>query len=273
MCKRVARRMQELDLKRHDQYRETLEANPDEWNVLEAACRITISRFYRDKNVFDTLGHDVLPGLAAGALKENRPVRCWCAGCASGEEAYTLAILWDTAVAPTFPTVNFEIVATDADPHMLSRAKNACFSRGSLKEIPAGWFEEEFTASGDTYCVDPRHRQRVTFLLQDIREEMPQGEFDLILCRNLVFTYFAASLQAKVLRTIKKSLLPDGYLVIGAHEALPREGHGFRALEDCREVLQRRSAPELRPRNDDRAGGGISSDMRGLGHANQRDRP
>ncbi|MFB3131394.1 MAG: CheR family methyltransferase, partial [Rhodothermales bacterium] len=93
VCKRVRRRMRTLGLDHTEAYRAYLEAHPDEWDVLDAMCRITISRFYRDRGVFDLLRATLLPQRAQRATDETT-LRCWSAGCASGEEVYTLKILW-----------------------------------------------------------------------------------------------------------------------------------------------------------------------------------
>jgi len=238
VCKRIARRMKELGLETVDQYQAMLADAPDEWRVLDAACRITISRFYRDKHVFDVLGERILPALFETARKEKRPVRCWCAGCASGEEVYTLAILWDSHIRPAFPCVEFDIVGTDADPVMISRAERACYAPGSLKDLPPEWLDQAFDKSDTEFCVAAHHRRRVTILSQDIRYEMPEGPFDLVLCRNLVFTYFEASLQRAVLERIAARLCPGGYLVVGAHESLPDGSDRLQALTSCREIFQ-----------------------------------
>lgn len=269
VCKRVARRMKELGLERVDQYREILDTESDEWKLLDAACRITISRFYRDKNVFDILGRDVLPALAEKADEESRSVRCWCAGCASGEEAYTLAILSDKVISQACSTAKLEIFATDADPHMIARAKDACFSPGSLKDVPSNWLAEAFTTNGLEYCVKPRFRRTVTILLQDIRREMPDGPFDLVLCRNLVLTYFETSLQSKILTAITERLRPEGYLVIGAHETLPAGEFELEALDDCHEILRRGSDSKASPHIKDQAGiqsGRATLDLRQVKH-------
>ena len=98
VCKRLRRRMDELRLETLEQYRRRLKATPDEWAVIDDLCYITISRLYRDKRVFDFLGGVILPELARTAVLHSRPVRCWCAGCASGEEVYSLKILYDLEV-------------------------------------------------------------------------------------------------------------------------------------------------------------------------------
>ena len=238
VCKRIARRMKQLDLKTLDQYRDRLVDDEDEWLVLDAACRITISRFYRDKHVFDVLANSVLPAIFESALKEGRPVRCWCAGCASGEEAYTLAIVWDIVIRPAFPDVDFDIIGTDADPVMISRAEKACYAPGSFKDMPPEWLDRAFDKSDDEFCVAARYRRRVAILSQDIRDEMPEGPFDLVLCRNLVLTYFDTSLQGEILKQITARLRPGGYMVIGAHEKLPQGTRELEAIEACREILR-----------------------------------
>ena len=95
VCRRARRRLRALDLPDLAAYRDLLLRNPAEWSHLDVCCRITISRFYRDMAVFRTIGSTVLPALAARAAEEKRDVRCWAIGCASGEEVYTLRILWD----------------------------------------------------------------------------------------------------------------------------------------------------------------------------------
>ncbi len=232
VCKRVARRCAALGLSGPEAYRSRLEADPTEWVRLEAMCRIPISRFYRDRGVFHRLGRDVLPALAARALEEGRgAVFCWSAGCASGEEPYSLAIAWRLAVEPSFPGVGLDVLASDAEAHMLARAKAACYGAGSLKDLPAGWRDRAFGLDGRRYCLRPAFREGTRFCLQDIRRTQPAGPFDLIFCRNLVFTYFERDIQSDLLRRIAAGLRPDGFLVIGAHERLPDDASGLCQLD------------------------------------------
>src|SRR5439155_24386566 len=130
--RRVRRRLDALGLADLDAYRAYLEAHPEEWLVLERLTPITISRFYRDADVFASLERDVLPALAAGRSL----LRAWSAGCASGEEPYTLALVWHLALGPRLPGVGLEILATDVDPTMLGRATAAAYTASSLKDLP-----------------------------------------------------------------------------------------------------------------------------------------
>jgi chemotaxis protein methyltransferase CheR len=227
VCKRIARRMRALGLDDPADYRTFLEDHADEWARLDRFCRIPISRFYRDKGLCDALGRSLLPGLAARAAARDGVLRCWSAGCASGEEAYGLRMIWEFRVRAGHPATRLEIVATDAEETMLRRAETACYGRGSLKELPAGWIERGFVERGGLFCVKPALRTGLAFLRQDIRETMPQGPFDLVLCRNLVFTYFAHALQVRLLDQMARRIAPGGLLVIGAHEALPESTADF----------------------------------------------
>lgn len=253
VCKRLKRRMSDLGLDSFAAYRERLKADPQEWRVLDDCCHITISRFYRDRGVFATLLSQVLPDIAFRAWAEDRAARCWSAGCASGEEPYTLKILWDLHVSAAVPGASLAIVATDVDEAVLRRARTGCFKKASLRELPPDVIAQAFDQQQGLYCVRPHHRQGLAFLRQDLRTEWPDGPFDLILCRNLAFTYFAPPLQERVLERILERLAPRGYLVIGAHERLPVPLAGLAPLPGAPEILRRQdqpgdSAPAISPR-------------------------
>jgi chemotaxis protein methyltransferase CheR len=189
VCRRIRHRIEELGLEDFDAYREHLEARPDEWAVLDGLMNVTISRFNRDRGVFEFLRDEVLePGM-----------RVWSAGCASGEEPYTLALLCE----------GLDILATDVDPHMLRRAEAAQYPPSALHELP-----EELRRA----LADERTRRAVTFALHDVRDDPPPGPFDLVLCRNLAFTYFDEATQRAILHRLAEVATA---LVIGAHEQLP----------------------------------------------------
>src|SRR5262245_41268126 len=133
VCKRLKRRMHLLNLTGFVAYRDRLAAVPHEWRVVDDCCRITISRFFRDRRVFEILCERVLPEIAQRARSQQRDAQCWSAGCASGEEPYTLRLLWDLK---TDGAARLSIVATDVDDAVLARARNGCYLRASLRELP-----------------------------------------------------------------------------------------------------------------------------------------
>lgn len=232
VCKRVARRLKSLGLPGLAAYRGYLEAHVDEWARLDELCWISISHFYRDRAVFDYLQRTLLLQLAeAGRLKGVPQVRAWSAGCGAGEEPYTLNLLWRLSVQRRFPNVELRILATDIDPQQLDRARVGCYSRGSLKELPKEWLGIAFEENDDRYSLRPEYREGIEFLRQDLRRELPDGPFSLIMCRNLAFTYFDQSLQRETAAALRQQLVPGGALVLGGHEALPAGTSGFKELE------------------------------------------
>jgi len=237
--KRIKRRMVDLGLANLAAYRSRLEGDPGEWRLLDECCRVTISRFFRDQAVFDCLGRHVLPEIAARAGTQGRDVNVWSAGCASGEEPYTLKVLWDLELAYSLSDVAINCVATDIDARMLARAQSACYELSSLRELPPHLLEQAFIHSGTQYCLKTRHREGVSILKQDVRSEAPAAWFDLILCRNLAFTYFAPRLQSKILGRMLAQLAPDGYLVLGSHEHLPGEFSTLVALSEFPQILKK----------------------------------
>lgn len=226
--KRINRRMTDLALSDIEAYRDYLHCHPEEWQRLDAFCWISISRFYRDRRVFEQLGKECLPALAEGVIgRGERELRCWSAGCAGGEEPYTLALLFHHRMTLQFPTLGWRIIATDSDATALRRAERGCYPDSSLRELPAEWRTDAFDRVADELCLKAEYRSSVTFFPQDIREHAPDGPFHLILCRNLVFTYFDDALQKTATDSIAGRLVRGGILVIGKGETLPEGAWGL----------------------------------------------
>jgi chemotaxis protein methyltransferase CheR len=223
VCRRISRRIAELGLSSADAYRGYLIAHEEEWDVLAGRCRVTISRFWRDRAVFEALRDEVLPELGPS-------VSVWSAGCASGEEPYSLVLAADAA------GVDVRVLATDVDPVLLERARAARYPESSLRDLPAPLRAEAF----DDGRLQPRYRERVELVRHDVRVGAPGGPFDLVLCRNLVFTYFADDLQREVGGHIACALAAGGALAIGAHEALPEGLAGFEPWPAARSVYRLR---------------------------------
>jgi chemotaxis protein methyltransferase CheR len=239
VCKRMERRLRALSLADADGYRAYLQGHPEEWAALENLCSIPISRFCRDRPVFESLAEAVLPALAEAAHERaDRTLACWSAGCASGEEPYTLAIAWGFQLAQRWPGLTLQILATDVDSALLARARQGCYRRSSLRELPEAWLSPAFDARDGLYCIRQRFRTPVALEQQNIRDAMPQAAFDLILCRNAVLTYFEPGLQREVMERVVARLRPGGALVIGLHEALP-EGASLAPWPQARAIYRK----------------------------------
>ena len=219
VCRRIAGRIEELHLAGLSHYKTYLADHREEWKKLDSFCRISISRFYRDKSVFQFLQDVVLKELAQEAGTDS--VRCWCCGCAAGEEPYTLSLLWHHFLKPSFPSKDIEIIATDSMKHMLHRALKGHYAGSSIKELPAALLQAAFIRQNKQYLLKSAYRDSVRFIQQDVRKRMPAGPFHLILCRYLVFTYFDEKLQGELLEKILTRLVPGGALVLGKIDRLP----------------------------------------------------
>ena len=221
VCKRLGRRLEELQLADLKGYRRYLQNNPLEWHILDSMCRITISRFYRDKGIFNILRAQVFPELVKNAQKKrDSTILCWCIGAASGEEPYSISLLWELSGIEK-KGVDLKIVATDVDQLMINRAREGCFPASSIRELPSEIKDIAFNQKNKQFCLKEAYKKRVKFFQQDIRNTQPDSTFHLIFCRNLVFTYFSQELQEEISQQILLSLNPKGFLFLGTHEELP----------------------------------------------------
>lgn len=247
VCRRIHERLRALEVADLDAYRGYLEEHPGEWSELGLLCTASISRFCRDRSVFEALAREVLPQLAAACEARHRsPLRCWSVGCASGEEPYSLNILWHLELAAVHPGVRLEVLATDVDASLLARAERGRYRASSLRELPAVWLDAAFQPAEDQLLLRPEFQEAVELRRSDLRTEVPDERFDLILCRNLAFTYFEEDLQREVLARLVGRLLPGGALVIGLHERLPSGTPGVVPWNGLRAVYRHAGEDEGR---------------------------
>ena len=212
--RRVMNRMESHGIHDFRAYLSLLRRDPSEREELRPLLTVTISRFFRNRRVFETLSRHVLPPLAA----KGRPVRAWSAGCASGEEAFTLRILWEELPGPK---PSLFLLATDMDENCLARAREGRYPESSLREIPRSMAERYFHKEEGGYRLREVVVRSAEFQKHDLLRDPPPGVFDLVLCRNTAFTYFDAPRRITVAEAIASVLSPGGILVIGRTEKLP----------------------------------------------------
>lgn len=206
--------MEQLGFHEFGLYLRHLRATPEEREFLRPLLTVTISRFYRNRRAFDALAERVLPLLASRA----ETVRAWSAGCASGEEPYTLRIVWEE-LRPA--GARLWVTATDVDEASLSRARTGLYETSSLREVPPGVAARHFRPEGDRFRISEEIRGGVSFLRHDLQHDDPPGTFDLVLCRNAAFTYFDRTARLRAAERIASALSPGGVLMIGRTETLP----------------------------------------------------
>jgi len=217
--RKVERRIIELGFSRFDEYLLRVQKDPEEKSHLSKILTVTISRFFRDKEVFDTLQTSILPAILKN--REKGDLNVWSIGCAGGEEPYSVSLLWKERFEKDFPEARLSILATDIDEKMLRRAEEGRYKKSSLRETPQAILDNFFKKEDGIFILNPSVRKSVEFKRHDILREEPFPGMDIIFCRNLAFTYFSKESQMKVLKKIFSSLKEKGYLVIGKDEPLP----------------------------------------------------
>lgn len=243
VCRRIHQRMGELQIGSYSNYLVHIDRFPEELDTIDRLLDITISRFWRDRGVFELLEKVILPDLISTAGQENRNfLHCWCAGCCNGEEPYSLALLWHLRFSPA--DIRLGIVATDRNKTVLKRAASGLFPKGALRNVPPDILEKGFDKVNNDYLIRRKFTDGIQFLQRDIRRDIPDGFFDMIFCRNFIFTYYDHSVRDALFRTILDRLRPGGYLVIGAHEHLPESDFDIRRVKKD-EPVYRKGSPHL----------------------------
>ncbi|KPL17406.1 MAG: hypothetical protein AMJ92_11735 [candidate division Zixibacteria bacterium SM23_81] len=222
VCRRLKRRLEELSISNISGYKDYLSKDQKEWVILDSLLYISISRFYRDREIFDLLKNEILLLLAQRALEEDREVRCWSAGCCSGEEAYSLQIMWIQAILPRLKSqLRLHVIASDKTSSLLERAKKGIYPEGSVRDLPQEFIQAAFLKTDNGYEIKNYLKTDIEFIEQDIRHQCPEGIFDLILCRNLAFTYFEEDLQRAIIGEVIEKLEPNGFFIVGSQESIP----------------------------------------------------
>ena len=220
--KRLARRCAALHLDGPQAYRQRLDADDAEWHHVAVAAQITVSRLLRDAPAWHALAEELCAELVAG-----EPLRVWCAGCAGGEEAYSWALLWRHVLEPRLPGLTLHVVATDVRAQQLERARRGVYAAGTLREVPDAWRARSFEPQQGGWRVRQSLASMVRFELQDLLAQAPAGEFDVIACRNLAFTYFDERQQRRTADVLRERLRERGWLFLGRGEHLPQGAPGF----------------------------------------------
>lgn len=230
--KRLAQHMQELGQRRVGDYLDLLGRDPAAAGEARTLLTVSISRFFRDRFLWENLEQRVLPELLhRAALVGRKRVRAWSAGCASGEECYSLKILWEQGHRRFPGRPDLELWATDRNPEVLERARAGVYPESSLGSLPPVTLDEFFQPHPQGFAVAGPIKAGIHWILHDfVVEEPPDFPFDLILLRNSLLTYTEPPIQKLVLDKMLQGLRSGGFLVIGNNERLPVEVGTLRRL-------------------------------------------
>ena len=219
ILRRISRRMVVTHNRTMREYLEYLKAHPDEVGELVKAFLINVTQFFRDHDAFASLKNEILPLVIAQARERGRILRVWTAGCATGEEPYSLAMLIIDMLGAELPEWSVKIFATDLSETAISFARRGLYSENLLAGVPAEYRDRFFERASNGFRVTKALRQMVIFGQQDLTRSAPFPRIDLLLCRN-VLIYFTPELQDYVLNQFAFSLTPGGYLFLGKAETV-----------------------------------------------------
>ncbi len=231
-------------------YAAYLESDPEEFARLVNSLLIKVTEFFRDPKLFEYLREHVLPELIAEARRERREIRIWSAGCSTGEEAYSLAIVLAEILGEQSAWPDVRIFGTDIDREAIAFARRGIYPATALKSLPAGTRDRYFAKSDGGYEVAKRLRALMVFGEHDLGERAPFPRIDLLLCRN-VLIYFAPPMQQIALETFAFSLRPGGWLALGTSETVMTLPEPFEEEQARLRVYRRRpgnyAIPPMRP--------------------------
>lgn len=227
--RRVQRRMQVVRIDDISRYLDHLRAEPDEVLQLFNDLLIGVTQFFRDEREYEVLRSDVVPKMFAGKAASDQ-VRVWVLGCATGEEAYSIAILLREHMQGLQAPPNVQIFATDIDGRALATARAGRFRDAIAKDMSPERLTRWFVKESDTYCIVKELREMCIFSQHNVIKDAPFSKLDLVSCRNLLI-YLNAELQDRVIPLFHFALRPDRFLFLGTSENVTRHAKLFVAID------------------------------------------
>jgi chemotaxis methyl-accepting protein methylase len=232
--------MRVLNLHTYRQYERYLDNHPEEYAKLLDTLTINVTDFFRDPTVYDILRRQVIPDLVrAKVAARQRSIRVWSAGCATGEEAYSLTMSFLAALGSRADEFLLAVFGTDIDEKALKVARAATYDIAKLPHIPVSEQIAFVEKTGQTFRIKPEVTRHVKFRSLNLFEDEPINVVDVILCRN-VFIYFTREQQAKTLERFWSALHRGGYLVLGRSEKMAPAIVGRFELVSGRERVYRK---------------------------------
>jgi two-component system CheB/CheR fusion protein len=236
LMRRVQKRMQSVNIERFGDYSDYLEVHPDEFAQLFNVILINVTSFFRDEQAWDYVRDKVLPEVVSARPEE--PVRVWSAGCASGEETYSLAMLLAEALGRDGFRDRVKIYATDADDQALNQARAAGYTEAQVTGVPSNLIDKYFTQDSDRFVFDKDLRRSVIFGRHDLVQDAPISRVNLLVCRNTLM-YFNTEAQSRILARFHFALAEHGILFLGKAEMLLTHAQLFAPVDLRRRIFRK----------------------------------
>ena len=237
LTRRVQKRMHAVGVASYAEFTQLLERDPAEFDHLFNTVLINVTAFFRDEVPWEALTTEMIPRLLE-SKQPDEPIRVWSAGCASGEEPYTLAIVLAEALGHEAFRTRVKIYATDVDEHALTAARHATYSAKQTEGVPPELLEKYFERRDTNYIFRKDLRRYVIFGRNDLVQDSPISRVDLLTCRNTLM-YFDAATQAKILARFHFALSDVGYLLLGRAETLLAHSESFTPVDLKRRIFMK----------------------------------
>jgi len=237
LLRRIQRRMQDRGKRTVREYGALLDRDAAEFDALLGSMFIKVTSFFRDPEVWQELSSKAIPQM----LSEKRPgeeIRVWSAGCATGEEAFSAAIVLAEAMGPSFGNQDVKIFGTDVDEKAIAHARKGQYARDQVESVPKKALAEWFIEEGDGYAVRKELRRSVIFGINNLVSDAPISRLDLLICRN-VFIYLDAALQKRVLSRFHYALRQHGILMLGKSELIPFAARVYEPIDLARRIYRK----------------------------------
>ncbi len=246
LIRRVQKRMQSFTIEKFEEYLDFLEVHPEEFNYLFNTILINVTAFFRDSSAWEYIAEQILPNLIRNK-KTSDQIRIWSAGCASGEEAYTLAMLMAEMLGAEEFRQRVKIYATDVDEDALNQGRLAMYSAKDIQTVPDELRQKYFEIVGNCYVFRPDLRRSVIFGRHDLLQDAPISRLDLLVSRNTLM-YFNSETQGRILARFHFALNDNGYLFLGKAEMLLMHSNLFTPLDLKNRIFTKISSVNIRDR-------------------------
>ncbi|HEX6680691.1 MAG TPA: CheR family methyltransferase [Gaiellaceae bacterium] len=243
--RRIEKRMQEVDIGSFAEYRAYLENHQDEFVSLFNTILINVTSFFRDAAAWEYVAAEIVPRILAA--KDDLPIRVWSTGCASGEEAYTIAMVLLEALGEEAFKQRVKIYATDVDEDALSQGRHGIYPEKAVEPVLPELLEKYFERDNSNYVFRPNLRRSVIFGSHDLLQDPPISRVDLLVSRNTLM-YFNAEAQDHILRQFHFALNPNGVLFLGRSELIANRSELFTPIDLRRRVFApvQRTVPPIK---------------------------
>ena len=229
LMRRIQKRLQAIGIESYDAYQAYLEAHPDEFGLLFNTILINVTSFFRDPEAWVYLTSQIVPHILSGSRPDSA-IRVWSTGCASGEEAYTLAMVLAEQLGIEAFRRRVKIYASDVDEDALMQARHATYTASQVGDVPPELLSKYFVRIDDRYLFHKDIRRSIIFGRHDLVQDAPISRVNLLVCRNTLM-YFTRETQAKVLNRFHFALRNGGVLFMGRAELLLTHGELFTPVE------------------------------------------